>query len=113
MDIPTEILIKLINPSDIHSWLNFMFVSMDIYHRLYPLFILHKFKFMQLYNQKIPNCVINNYKIKRMKNSSDCHEFFITTDLNYIEGHCQFQAFYLYETYGLFFRDWILVILLQ
>jgi hypothetical protein len=57
---------------------------------------------MVLYHQKLPQCISHDSSIKTIKSKSDFYPFFITTNENYISGHCQFNQFNLYETYGLF-----------
>lgn len=106
--MPSEILINIIKlSSNIHDWLNFMYVAKDIHEKIYSTFLTQKFKFMVLYGQKIPPCSINNHKIKYIGSNNHkirmAEQAFITTDINHIRGHCQFSGFGIFETFGLFF----------
>lgn len=103
-EFPTEILFNIMQYStDVQDWVSFLLTSKHIYNLLYPIFICRKFKFMVLYHQKLPPCIINNKRVKHFKNKSSHYPFYVTTDENHINGHCQFTQFLLYETSGLFF----------
>ena len=103
-DMPNDILYVIMDYlNDIQDYINFMITSNYIYKNTYAFLITKKFKFMMLYHQTPPSCSINNKRVKHIKNKSDPHPFFITTDESHTNGHCQFYQFYLYELYGFFF----------
>jgi hypothetical protein len=102
--LPVEMFAKIANylNDDIHDWIHLMLTCKRSHSGIQPKFIRKKFKVLILYDISVPSCSINNYKIKKIKNIYS--KVYIITDHICIKGHCQFKNFYIYETYGLFFK---------